>query len=216
MIERYLKAGLRVKWNAPAATQQALDGAIVNNRGVSSTMTYDGLDGELINPAFMVTNVTSMGFTMRMPIPHVWLDYNYGRTSRCPSGQDILTGFMSGCIIARWTQLGVGYVGHVGTLVANPTVNTLVKNTFLGAVGNDVTGFNPAAAWTDSECQAIANKFKKKPASKIMALVTNTGAFYSILMLQLDWTKADEWCVGGIKSVPAMNHAALVLEMNKM
>lgn len=217
MIESYLKAGVRVKWNAPAATQQALDGAIVDNRGVASTMTYDGLDGELINPAFMTTNVTTQGFTMRMSIPHIWLDYNYGRTSRCRSGgQDILTGFMSGCIIARWTQAGVGYVGHVGTLVGNPTVNTLVKNTFLGTVGADVTGFNPAGTWTDGECNTIANKFKKKPSSKIIALVTSTGAFYSILMLQLDWTKADEWCIGGIKSVPAMNRAALVLEMNKM
>jgi hypothetical protein len=216
MIEKYFRPGVRVKWSAPAATQQALDGTIVDNRGVASTMTYDGLDGELIDQALMMTNVTSLGFTMRMQIPHVWLDYNYGRTSRCTTGQDILTGFMSGCIIARWTQLGVPYVGHVGTLVANPTVNTLVKNTFLATVGNDVTGFNPAAAWPEGECNTIANKFKKKPVGKIMALVTSAGAFYAILMLQLDWTKPDEWCVGGIKSVPAMNRAALTIEMNKM
>lgn len=216
MIERYLSPGVRVKWSAPTATQQALDGAMVANRGVTSTMLYDGLDGELINPAFMVTNVTSLGFTKSMPIQHVWLDYNYGRTSRCSNGQDVLTGFMSGCIIARWTQLGTGYVGHVGTLVANATVNTLVKTTFLDTVGNDVTGFNPAAAWTEGECQAIANKFKKRPTSKVMALVTSAGAFYSILMLQLDWTKPDEWCIGGVKLVPAMNRAALIVEMNRM
>jgi hypothetical protein len=35
-------------------------------------------------------------------------------------------------------------------------------------------------------------------------------------MLQLDWTKPDEWCVGGIKKVPPMNKAALTVEMNKM
>jgi hypothetical protein len=216
MIQKYLEAGVRLKWNAPAATQQALDGAIVDNRGVTSTMTYDGLDGELINSSFMLTNVGTLGFTMGMSIQHIWLDYNQGRTSRCAGGRDVLTGFMSGCIIARWTQGGATYVGHVGTLVGNARVNTLVKNTFLATVGNNVTGFNPAAAWNQGECDAIANKFKRKPTGKVMALVSSTGKFFSILMLQLDWTKPDEWCVGGIKRVPAMNKAALTIEMNKM
>jgi hypothetical protein len=71
VIQKYLIPGVRLKWNAPAATQQSLDGAIVDNRGVASSMIYDGLDGELINPATMMTNVTSLGFTMRMPIQHV-------------------------------------------------------------------------------------------------------------------------------------------------
>lgn len=217
MIQKYLQPGVRLKWNAPTATQQALDGAIVDNRGVASNMTYDGLDGELINQSMMMTNAATLGFTMRMPIRHVWLDYNYGRTARCAGGRDVLTGFMSGCIIARWTQNPGGtFVGHVGTLVGQPAVNTQVKNTFLAACGNQVTGFNPASAWTQGECDTIASKFKKKPTGKIMALVSSSGKFYSILMLQLDWTKPDEWCVGGIKKPAPMNRAALIVEMNKM
>lgn len=216
MIEKYFKAGVRVKWTAPAAVQQSKDGAIVDNRGVTSNMIYDGLDGELIDPSMLVTNVVSQGFSMRMPIQHTWLDYNYGRTSKCSGVGDVLTGFMSGCIIARWTELGAPKVGHVGTLVGEPLVNTKVKNTFLATVGNNVTGFNPAAAWPKGDCDTITAKFKKTPIGKIMALVTQTGDFYAILMLQLDWTKPDEWCVGGSKKVAAMNKAALTLEMNKM
>jgi hypothetical protein len=132
MIEKYFRDGIRFKWNAPAALHQPMDGSVVDNTGTTSPMIYDGLESQLIDPHLRIFNVSTIGLTMRMHIQHVWLDYSLGRTSKCPIGPyDILTGFMSGCFIVRWTDRGVRYVGHVGTIdKAQPTA-TLVNKTVL-------------------------------------------------------------------------------------
>ncbi len=216
MIENYLKTGVRLKWSPPSAVQMVLDGAIVDNRGVTSNMIYNGLDGELFDPAFGVTNVSTLGFQMRMPIQHVWLDYVHGRTSRAKSlGSDILTGFMSGCLIARWKDNGMTYVGHIGTIYGNKTAADLVKNNFAAVMSADTTGFNPFAAWSTSEMLERTNKFKITPTSNIMALVTDTGEFYAILMLLISHRTPDDWCVGGIKKVTPLDKNALFAELIK-
>lgn len=47
-----------------------------------------------------------------MPIQYAWLDYAPGRISRLPMGPyDVLTGYMSGCIIAQWSDRGINYAG---------------------------------------------------------------------------------------------------------
>jgi hypothetical protein len=147
MIEKYLRAGIRYKWTKPRDAIGPLDGAIVDSREVPTPLIYDGLDGRLIDPYLRTMNVSTLGLTMRMPIQYAWLDYAPGRTSRLPIGPyDVLTGYMSGCIITRWTSRGVRYAGHVGTIDSRPDVNRPLKRTYAFAMGRDTTGFNPLAA----------------------------------------------------------------------
>ena len=170
-------------------------------------MTYIGL-GHDVDPALMTTHVSTLGLQMNMPIRHKWLDYTPGRTARVKiRSRDVLTGFMSGCIIARWQDAaGDTYVGHVGTVEADPNVNRLVKDTFRAAMPANASGFSPSDAWTLAEIQSFQRTFKAFKRPEVMALVTTSGEFYSILIVD---DGLNEWYIGGVKQVPSMAHAAL-------
>lgn len=99
-----------------------LNGALVPSVMAANNLTYDGLDGHraVMDPPLLV-NANALGLAMRATVPHSWLDYAPGRTSHLQiGGNDILTGYMSGCLIARGTHLGVMSAFHVGTIVGNP------------------------------------------------------------------------------------------------
>ena len=226
MIERYFQPGIRLTWMKPNDAAPSLDGKIIDSKGVATQMLYDGLDGELINPTFMATNITTMGFTKNMPIVYDWLDYAPGSTAKkALGGKDILTGYMSGCIIAQWKAMGQTYLGHVGTIDSMPDVTKKVKSNFGAVMGPGTRGFDPFAAWPTGEIDQVRNKFKAKPLASIVALVTTSGDVYSILMLSIlkqvdnfDPTKVvaikqDNWCVGGIKRVMPMPDGALKAKM---
>ena len=210
MIEKYFRAGIRYKWTKPRDAGGPTDGTIVESREAPTPMIYDGLDGQLIDPFLLQTNVSTLGLTMRMPIQYAWLDYAPGRTARLPIGPyDVLTGYMSGCIIAHWSDKGLRYAGHVGT-IDNPNVDRQVKKTFAFAMSKDTKGFDPFGAWPNNEIAAAVGKIKPMPQAKIFALVTTQGEFYSILMLSLP---NNEWCAGGIKKVQPILHDQLKLRM---
>jgi hypothetical protein len=174
-------------------------------------MLYDGLDGQLIDPHLMQTHVSTLGLTMRMSIQYAWLDYAPGRTAKLPMGPyDVLTGYMSGCIIAQWSDRGVNYAGHVGTIDSRPDVNRPLKRTFAFAMAKDAKAFNPLGAWQPQEIGALVSKIQPGPDPRIFGLVTTRREFYSVLMLSMP---GNEWCVGGIKSVPPMHHDTLKLLM---
>ena len=128
MIEKYFLKGVRLNWvgsyDAPGAS---MDGTIVANPvAPNRPIVYDGLDGELMNTR---QNVSSLGFRMGMSVPYNWLSYSVGRTTkRMLAAGDVLTGYMSGCPIATWTENGLRYAGHVGTYDANPAVNPNVTS----------------------------------------------------------------------------------------
>lgn len=211
MIEKYFKAGIRFKWAKPPDAIGPLDGTIVDSKGNPTPMIYDGLDGQLINPQLMQVNVSTLGLTMRMPIQYAWLDYAPGRTARLPMGPyDVLTGYMSGCIIAQWSSKGVRYAGHVGTIDSRPDVNRPLKRTFAFDMARDTKGFNPLGAWQANEIRSILGKIKPMPEARIFGLVTTHGEFYSILMGAFT---NNEWCVGGIKKVQPILHDQLKLMM---
>ena len=149
---------------------------------------------------------------MNMPIQHKWLDYTPGRTSRVAIGPyDVLTGFMSGCIIARWSDRGVNYVGHIGTLEPqNNPANRVVKRAFAFAMTRGATGFNPALAWNFNELAQMSNKFRAPKVPKICALVTTQGEFYSVVMFH---DGVNEWYCGGAKRVEPISHDALKMFM---
>lgn len=213
MIEKYFLTGVRFKWTPPTDyTNGSKDGSIIANpTKTSPPMIYDGLDGDLVNHG--LPNVTTLGFSKNMAIPYSWLAYSVGHTTKkMLAAGDTLTGFMSGCLITVWQDtIGHRYVSHVGTVDGNPMINARVRHAFGAAMTPNTTGFNPAAAWTPGEVAPKQAKFKGNGLSKVMALVTGTGAFYSILMFRLMQSMpgaggaSDAWCVGGIKRVPPMN-----------
>jgi hypothetical protein len=173
-------------------------------------MIYDGLDGGLKdtrNP-----HTSTVGLTMRMSIPYNWLVYKLGHTTkRLLIAGDVLTGPMSGCPIVEWTQQGQRWVGHVGTVEDNPGTNKRVKENFGIAMPTQARGFYPAAAWTpnDIAAQQIQLDAKSQPRARIMALVTSSCEFFSILMFEFLASTRNEWCVGGIKRIPPMNAVQL-------
>jgi len=209
MIEKYFIPGVRLKWVKPRDfTGGAMDGSLVDcPAGQETPMIYDGMDGEL--QGFSPVNVTALGFRMNMPISYSWLSYAPGRTARrMRVAGDMLTGYMSGCLITDWSENGMRYVGHIGTIDGNAVVNARVKSAFAGAMPSQTRGFNPAGAWTRGEITPLMLKFKGGAQERIFALVTSSGDYYAILMFLLVG-KPNEWCVGGIKKVPPMNRAAL-------
>src|SRR5687768_6994393 len=109
---------------------------------------------------------------------------------------DVLTGFMSGCLICQWTENGMRYVGHVGTVESSQQVNTRVKSAFAAFMPPDTTGFNPAAARDPGEIAPKMMKCKKGATPRILALVTTGGEFYSLLFFELR-EGPGLWCVGG-------------------
>lgn len=211
MIEKYLKLGVRFRWAKPQNVDGPRDGAIVDGIRPTSTLTYIGL-GEAVAPELLTTHVSTIGLQMNVPIQHKWLDYAPGRTARVVIGPyDVLTGFMSGCIIARWTDRGVNYVGHVGTIEPkeNPA-NRVVKRAFAFAMTKGATGFNPALAWDFNELQQMGRKFSVPRTPEICALVTTRGEFYSVVMFR---DGVNEWYCGGAKRVEPISHDALKMFM---
>lgn len=217
VIENYFMTGARFNWISPKdATGGALDGSIIDNPLlIKNPMAYDGMDGELLGSAI---HARTAGLTRKgMTIPYRWLAYAPGRTARCVlAGGDLLTGPMSGCLITTWTDNGVQYAGHVGTIDGNGAVNRLVKREFAAAMYTQLQGFNPAAAWTQGEIMQKVRSFKSPPRSNVYALVTGPGVFYSILIFTLAHQgakslggKVYERCVGGIKHVPSMSTVAI-------
>lgn len=211
MIEKYLKLGVRYRWMKPQNVDGPRDGRLVDSIRPTSPLTYIGL-GEVVAPELLTTHVSRIGLQLNTPIQHKWLDYTPGRTSRVPIGPyDVLTGFMSGCIIARWSERGVTYVGHVGTIEPkNNPANRVVKRAFAFAMKRGATGFNPVLAWDYDELLQLGSRFKSFKAPKICALVTTRGECYSVVMFD---DGAGEWYCGGAKRVDPISHDELKLFM---
>ena len=221
MIEGHFRRGVRYLWNKPTDSPAVLDGSLVDSAHAATQMVFDGLHfvHAAVDQQLLRGNVNNMlGFArIGAVVPYTWLDYTPGRTARVPiGGNDILTGYMSGCLIVRGTHNGVMSAFHVGTIDNNPIASNRVKEYFLLHLPNNATGFNPAAAWTPNEILAIRGNLRQNPAPNILALVTTAGAFHSILTfsLQVQNTTTNQAgqryiYVGGIKQVPALNRDTL-------
>jgi hypothetical protein len=226
MIEQYFRPGVRFLWNKQNDAYGPTNGAIVNSIGAATNLTYDGLDGHqaVVDPQFLIQNASQvLGIVKGANIPYTWLDYAPGRTSRViMAGADILSGYMSGCLIVRGTYQGTPSAFHVGTIVNNSLVNKTVKQGFAQEIPANATGFNPAGAWAPNAVTVIQNQLGGGVVAtpQIFALVTGGGAFYSILMFNVSesgqWTNPHGrryWCVGGIQHVPPMNRIKLMASL---
>ncbi len=222
MIEAYFKSGIRFLWNKPNDSMGATNGSIVASQGVANRMTYDGLDGHraIIDPRLLLIQASNvLGIRKGAIIPHAWLDYAPGRTARLAiGGNDILSGYMSGCLIVRGTYNHTPSLFHVGTIVNNIAVNKSVKSTFAKELPADATGFSPSAAWQRGEMSAAQTKLEGAAGTaQIFALVTRAGAFYSLMMIPVSeggkWANPagqKYWCVGGIKPVVPLTRTRLL------
>ncbi len=214
MIEKFFELGVCYRWQKPPNVDGPRDGAIVDSTKPPTPLTYIGL-GAVVSPRLRIVHVRMLGLQMNMQIPYKWLDYAPGRTAKIQLAPDVLTGFMSGCIIACWRSNRGIDVGHIGTVESDPATNTRVKRAFADAMRagtiRGATGFNPLRAW-DNDLEALCQRFNPPMVPKICALVTTTREFYSIVMF-ID-KGANEWYCGGAKKVPPMNSGELTTFLN--
>lgn len=206
MIENQFKLGVMFEWSKPSNVDGPRDGAIVNGEASSPQLKYVGL-GAVVDPALMQYHVKMYGLEMNAPTQYQWLNYVPGRTARASMGkQDLLTGPMSGCIIAKWNDKGTNYIGHIGTVESDAKVNKDVKAKFTESVttkGN--TGFNPASSWDLNECLQLMQKVGISNRPDIFALVTTSGQMYSIAMVKMDAKDgANRWYCLGCKKMDAV------------
>jgi hypothetical protein len=219
VIERYFVKGARFRWAPPSAiTTQPMDGSLVVTPPTPpGSMTYVGMDGEIVD--FGLPNVTTLGFKMNMVITYDWLCYVHGRTAKIASSSDVLTGFMSGCLIATWSDTGGRWVGHIGTIESkgkNEPPNSTVKIGFSTTMPTNVRGYNPATAFGPEEIMPILAKCTGKPEVRIVSLVTPTSEFYSVLFVRrndLNLNEMDIWVCAGKKLIAGMGHQGLANEL---
>lgn len=217
MIEKYLRPGVRFKWNRPATNPVVQDGTIADSMRASTPLVYDGLDGNFVNPRLVRVNPRTVGFQMGRPIQYAWLDYQPGRTARLPIGPyDVLTGPMSGCILTHWLERGVRYTGHIGTVDNNAETNRVVKRTFAFAMPKSTRGFNPAGDWSPGEILAIMNARRRTGGGGmtplLFGLITTQGDFYSVLMFSMT-QGVNNWFCGGVKRAKVIHHDQLKLRL---
>lgn len=211
MIEKYFKKGVRFRWQKPADVAGPQNGAIVDGMRPTAAMTYIGL-GHVVDPVLMGVHVATIGLQMNVPVQHKWLEYALGRTARVPIGPyDVLTGFMSGCIITRSNEAGLNYVAHIGTVVGNPVVNAAVKQAYAAAMPGQATGFNPADGWSFQELAAMQGELNNYNPAKICALVTTTGRFFSVAFIS---DGNNEWTCLGCKPCVAVPGLAIKARLN--
>lgn len=203
MIEQSLVAGAKIRWQKPNTVSQTQDGTIVPSVNGANNMTYLGSTQQQARRGLFRRAPQGYQLPVNTLIRHTWLDYITGRTAHIAQGTDVVTGFMSGCLIARGTYNGNMSVFHLGT-VENPAVTNQVKATFRAQLPNNATGFYPHGAWTVNERLA----FRK--ATDIIALVTSGGSFYSIVLCH---GQNNEFEVGGIKKVQPLARPALLIQL---
>jgi hypothetical protein len=240
MIEQYFIKGTTFNWAAPAFIEPlARDGTIVPSGhalGAAPPMTYAGLDPEILYASSY--KLASKNHLYWWPpsyyglvavghnVPYVWVNYVKGRTAWVqPAGSDLLTGFMSGCLICTWDQGGARHVGHIGTVsdaAKNAHPNSTVKNTFSALfpahpaipTGTNLLGYNPASVWEIDEIQSVCKEATNwgplSIGSRLMSLVTANDEFYTVLMIE---RSPNLWICGGKKQVPALDQAAVLLAL---
>ena len=212
MIERYFFEGATFAWAAPGAVSNVpRDGSINPTGAGGAAMTFQDLDTYLFDTS-QANKFRGLGLAKGANIQHDWLNYVHGQTATINTNNDVLTGFMSGCIIAIFFDaMGRRQVGHIGTIDGSPKdqpPNSTVKTAFSTAMAGftNIKAYKPADAWDPSEMNMRTGKFRNPMWGgrvRIVSMVTGNGQFYSILFLQRDVNK-NEYVCGGIKSCAAM------------
>ncbi len=223
MLEHHFLAGTRYLWATPNQMPTVHNsGAIVASNIAAGQLRYDGFRAGL-HPG-LVWAITAGAANLGNPnvnLNHTWLAYAPGQTSYVPvGGNDILTGFMSGCLIIRGQNPGQPMrVYHVGTS-DSATDNRLVKLNISQNLPPNATGFDPWGAWTPAQITAAAIQVGltagQVPVRTVIALVTTAGHFFSFLLFRMSvngtYTNPHGltyYIAGGIRHVPPLNRIQL-------
>ncbi len=209
--------GRKFKWACPKEAvikQSDRDGEIVANNNVARNMLPNGWDQHVLaalnqkGPPIFVQPVTPLN----------WLEYGPGKTKEAPlNNADILTGPMSGCLLAIWTDNNnAGCAAHIGTTsdadVDEPP-NATVKQQFYAMLGllqkpNSVKGFSPLRAWSDSDLNGL---LQIKPSGTgvptLFGLMTAQKNFFSLALAK--YSGVDEWVCLGVKRCQGLDYAGL-------
>ncbi len=219
MLETVLRRGVRVQWMPPASRTGTNNGNVIATPTIpQNPLKYDGMDDQ-IHAGF---HASTLGRRVGDAMQYRWLAYVSGQTTSMPlAGGDILTGPMSGCLIATWTD-GTTKAAHIGTIDNNVSASRTVKRAFAAHAGAsaDLSAFNPAAQWTPGE---VATAMGTRPmAFQIYGLITGRTNFYSVLMFELPANadqsnriagKAFQRVIGGIKPAPVITGVRLRAEL---
>jgi hypothetical protein len=221
MLEKYFTKGVEYTWSQPAAIAGIRNGVVIANPAVAvAPMVYAGIDKSI--HSIFDPGEKSLGLVANMQIPFTWLAYVKGQTTDINNAPtDVLTGPMSGCLIARWTDMMGGiHVGHVGTVevvdrndFASVTANRLVKDTFSNFMPVNTKGFYPAQFWSPKEQAQKMKKFKPVTIPRVFALVTAAGDFFSILMAYMVAGSNTGWCSAGYKRIAGTRYDDLRREL---
>jgi hypothetical protein len=209
--------GRKFSWICPreaAIRAENRDGEIVVNNSGARTMTHIGWDQHVL------TQSRSAQPNFAGPVsPLTWLNYGPGKTMKAPlNASDILTGPMSGCLLAIWTDdSNAAFAAHIGTTsdakVDEPP-NTTVKETFYAMLvslqkPNSVKGFSPLRAWSDSDIGGLTGlKPRNTGLPKLFGLMTAGKRFFSLALVKYD--QVDEWVCLGIKSCAQLDYNGLL------
>ena len=199
MLERNFQKGFRVIWKCPSPISKDLKGEVFTVPAKAGEMTYDGEPG-----LRLLGKARGLGLKKGGKISFSWLDYIEGSTPKTNTADDVLTGPMSGCPIATWTDKGGSWVAHLGTMVDRTEVNNLIKNEFsklMKTDARDALVYSPMKVWID-DIPALQLAFKKPlPTPYVFCLVTSSKKVYSILMFRLADYKNVNWIIEGYREV---------------
>ena len=212
MIETCFLPGLKLQWKIPGNyiySGMAPAGSIIDNPNKTVPMRVAGLVSRANkNPTHHRKAKILSGST----IPHSWLVYAPKYTSRIhlTGSRDILTGPMSGCIIALWNENGKNYVGHIGTELAGGDANKLVKANFAMRMPQNAIGFDPAKHINFAQLATIQRNLSaggvKGTNPQTYALVTASKNFYTLVLY---FSNDDFYYVGPCTKVQPMRYQAL-------
>ncbi len=210
--------GRKFGWTCPREAvirRDDWDGEIIANNSGARNMIPSGWDEHVW---------TKLNQNMNKPrgvlpvAPLTWLNYGPGRTIKAPlNNADLLTGPMSGCLLAIWKDDGnADFAAHIGTTSNAPAdqpPNTTVKLKFYTMLislqnPNSVKGFSPLRAWSDSDIGGLTVlKPPDTEAPKLFGLMTAQKKFFSLALVK--YNRVDEWVCLGIKPCGALDFDAL-------
>lgn len=179
MLELLLKKGDRIYGFAfPSGAQGGDPG--MSNEGIADASFRIKRVEKRHHGLFWATTTTT---TTDQSCAFRWLPWVDGKINYCPSqGGDILSGFFSGCWMARYLE-GDFRVCHIA-LQDNEKDCKAAWRTKKATVAN-ITEFRPHSGM---DCE------------KVLGLITGTGAFYAIglstindLQIENPWKTAEQW-----------------------
>jgi hypothetical protein len=210
--------GRKFGWTCPkeAEIRQAdWDGEIIANSSGTRNLVPNGWDAHVWDK---LNSKRELPRAAQPVSPLTWLNYGPGKTFKAPlNNADILTGPMSGCLLAVWTDdNNATFAAHIGTTSnkkADEPPNTTVKRNFYAMLvslqkQNSVKGFNPLAPWSGPDINGLTDlRPPDTEGPKFFGLMTAQKSFFSLVLVK--YRRLDEWVCLGVKPCTAMDNAAL-------